>query len=1009
MPRRVRLFRAAYSYDAANHDELSLKEGDVVRVEIDEDAQGNELEGQTPGWCVGRANGASGMVPRNYLKAESRPEPRKQQNVQVSPPSSVLSQHLSPYSGPAAAAKPPPLPSLTAAASLRGKAGYTSVPPSMPPPVPSSATAASLRGKAGYTSVPPSMPPPVPSSAAASAARQRSNAPKTPVKTKSYTTNVERALKVQRYTNMRGIKTKQTRYMIWAHNIAIVASAVLFAGGIMLVTWKNLGDVPIGGYGLPHDDPKEWTSEYDGIIAGICCAAGAAVFAYETSRRAIANSGIKKRGQIFRHAVGYFFVAVPGALTLPTLLGCVGMLISSAVYFKAYHIREQYNPPRKRAKHMRSRATTAVEATIKHRLYVFFGGKDVATRWFRFLFICGYIAANAILGITNAISALDSIKDAQAGRCDAPNPWPERTCVLAGARALPGNCCGAAFTKWVSGAKFFGALMNLNFSLLLLPVSRSVITYLYNHSTGDQTTTSQIFRSLLKIVPIDQSLELHKLCGWVGMFGAAGHTVCHLMNYAQAPFEVFEIFGVGIWLTGIGMLVIILMIATTVQRRVKRDHHELFMYTHMLYMPFLLMIMFHGKGWIGPKYWKYFLVPGGVYFLDKCYRHFYLSKECTVLGLTCMSNDVLVLRVDADSGPFRHGYKVGQYCFLKCPHASGREWHPFTISSAPESDVVTFHIRVMGADSWTWRLRQFMKHCGGAAVEGSGASFSVELQRFDKKGRRVNGKVVGPDGQPLLIVYGPHSAPTQHLTEYNEVLVCTTGIGVTPLASSMSSIVLHRWRLYSGKKYPDRATFVWCCSHKDVQSFRWLVKLAHTVQGALYSYASQRKSVNITKRRTMGSQRVLLGGNMHFAFHIFITSVPKDRGGIQDILETERHEVVQNPEAFWGIDSRTDNESEYLATAAAPFEPFELYEAMMNPRQPTEVFGCNLFVHQGRPSWDPIFEDITRHTEETDIGVTFCGNPAVGKGLLKACGRYHRPNPGPGERKLCYHMHKEVF
>jgi len=30
-------------------------------------------------------------------------------------------------------------------------------------------------------------------------------------------------------------------------------------------------------------------------------------------------------------------------------------------------------------------------------------------------------------------------------------------------------------------------------------------------------------------------------------------------------------------------------------------------------------------------------------------------------------------------------------------------------------------------------------------------------------------------GQRLLRIYGPHSAPTQHLTEYNEVMICTSG------------------------------------------------------------------------------------------------------------------------------------------------------------------------------------------------------------------------------------------
>lgn len=39
-------------------------------------------------------------------------------------------------------------------------------------------------------------------------------------------------------------------------------------------------------------------------------------------------------------------------------------------------------------------------------------------------------------------------------------------------------------------------------------------------------------------------------------------------------------------------------------------------------------------------------------------------------------------------------YKPGQYLFLNCPYIAKYEWHPFTITSAPEEDYVSVHIRV---------------------------------------------------------------------------------------------------------------------------------------------------------------------------------------------------------------------------------------------------------------------------------------------------------------------------
>lgn len=45
---------------------------------------------------------------------------------------------------------------------------------------------------------------------------------------------------------------------------------------------------------------------------------------------------------------------------------------------------------------------------------------------------------------------------------------------------------------------------------------------------------------------------------------------------------------------------------------------------------------------------------------------------------------------------------VGQYVFLRCARVSRLEWHPFTLTSAPEEDFFSVHVRVAG--DWTERL-----------------------------------------------------------------------------------------------------------------------------------------------------------------------------------------------------------------------------------------------------------------------------------------------------------------
>jgi NADPH oxidase len=39
-------------------------------------------------------------------------------------------------------------------------------------------------------------------------------------------------------------------------------------------------------------------------------------------------------------------------------------------------------------------------------------------------------------------------------------------------------------------------------------------------------------------------------------------------------------------------------------------------------------------------------------------------------------------------------FKPGQYVFINIPYFANHEWHPFTISSAPQEEYVSVHIRV---------------------------------------------------------------------------------------------------------------------------------------------------------------------------------------------------------------------------------------------------------------------------------------------------------------------------
>lgn len=251
-------------------------------------------------------------------------------------------------------------------------------------------------------------------------------------------------------------------------------------------------------------------------------------------------------------------------------------------------------------------------------------------------------------------------------------------------------------------------------------------------------------------------------------------------------------------------------------------------------------------------------------------------------------------------------------------------------------------------------------------------------------GRAVPGLIDGPNGLPLLRIHGPYAAPTQHFCEYNEVMVCASGIGVTPLASALKSIAHFRWRFSLDRAFPDSATFIWVVAHKEIPSFRWLVRTIKEAEDAVLNLQSKASKEN---------------NNRRIKFRIFITSHSK--------TETERYlrlkEEERNAEdaGLWGMPYASNDT---VSKLSVNFTEQQLYDALMSPKEGTQTFG-NVLITLGRPKWDEIFGAVQDTTAEKDVGVTFCGNPLIGSDIKNACLKFSHKDNG----KIKWHLHKEVF
>jgi len=176
-------------------------------------------------------------------------------------------------------------------------------------------------------------------------------------------------------------------------------------------------------------------------------------------------------------------------------------------------------------------------------------------------------------------------------------------------------------------------------------------------------------------------------------------------------------------------------------------------------------------------------------------------------------------------------YTAGQWLFVQVPDVSKWQWHPFTITSAPEDPYVSVHIRQVG--DWTRSLGErlgagpsVVAALTQAAMKGSvkDEKDSIDIGR----GNFVELDSAAASQLPAVRIDGPYGAPAEDVFNVEVAVLVGAGIGVTPFAS----ILKHIW--YRQKKGDlgalKRVEFFWVC--RDAPSFGWFQTLLQEVEAA---------------------------------------------------------------------------------------------------------------------------------------------------------------------------------
>ncbi|TVU24359.1 hypothetical protein EJB05_26791, partial [Eragrostis curvula] len=276
-------------------------------------------------------------------------------------------------------------------------------------------------------------------------------------------------------------------------------------------------------------------------------------------------------------------------------------------------------------------------------------------------------------------------------------------------------------------AKGGAETLKFNMALILLPVCRNTITWVRNHT------------ALGRAVPLDDNLNFHKVIAAGISVGAGLHVTSHLtcdfprlLHATDAEYvPMIPFFGLprpnNYWLlvkgtegwTGLLMLVLMAVAFVLSTPWFRRGRLQLpgplkrltgfnaFWYSHHLFVVVYSLLIVHGHylylthKWYNKSTWMYLVVPMVMYACERLTRALRSSvRHVKILKVDMYPGDVLSLHLSKPQG-FR--YKSGQYIFVKCAAVSRFQWHPFSITSAPQDNDMSVHIRMVG--DWTSELK----------------------------------------------------------------------------------------------------------------------------------------------------------------------------------------------------------------------------------------------------------------------------------------------------------------
>ena len=257
---------------------------------------------------------------------------------------------------------------------------------------------------------------------------------------------------------------------------------------------------------------------------------------------------------------------------------------------------------------------------------------------------------------------------------------------------------------------------------------------------------------------------------------------------------------------------------------------------------------------------------------------------------------------------------------INLPRVALYEFHPYTISSAPEEgDYISVHIQAVG--NWTKRVYQYFKQISERNNDDTHikvfradispiASTCQEIIRRNTIHETEDGRdqvaenhvssASLPTSEPvrkqkeIVIIKGPYSSCARYIFDSKHVVLICSGIGITPYASILSSLMAqfrasrricrycHRfnynddglWANYRLKK----VDFIW--TNRDTKSFEWFLSLLREFEKEQEEYLASNQGEHRFLNIQLYSTAINSGNSIDNCFLDHLTNMWSEETGV---------------------------------------------------------------------------------------------------------------------------------